>query len=106
MAESYRLTDKGMREAEELARRLVGKFERIRDPQDIPISIAEALRRHGIESLVCLDCRLIPVSLDLPERAGLLWELRFTFLGGNREMSESGLRHFVERHIIEEEKGR
>ncbi|MEM3574708.1 MAG: hypothetical protein QXQ76_03100 [Candidatus Bathyarchaeia archaeon] len=90
MAESYRLTDKGMREAEELARRLVGKFERIRDPQNIPISIAEALRRHGIESLVCLDCRILPVSPDLPERAGLLWELRFTFLGGNQELLRLG----------------
>jgi hypothetical protein len=79
-----KLTDRGIEEAEALALSMIERFNGIEDPKGLPFSIAEALRKHGIEALACLGCSLHPA----PIANGMVWELRFLFLGGNRDLHE------------------
>ena len=76
------LTEKGLDSTRNMIRRMVSKCPEVLNPKSMTRDLAKVLEKHGICVIASFGCEIGRAKRE----EQFFFELRFRFMGGNREL--------------------
>ena len=83
----FGLTEQGLKGATHMIASMVSKHPVVLNPKTMPEDLGKLLEKHGILAIASLGCEIGRMD-DKPEP--IFFELRFKFMGGNKQLCGIG----------------